>query len=517
MINIKFYNYNKENYRVDKTNYLSDLLNLTGEFESVINIQIPKINVEYDTLNFGYNYCYIVELNRWYFIKDITYLNVGIISIDLQQDLLMTYKDRLMTTEGFVERNEYDFNKSLEDKEINFKYDKKVKEGYINNQVIDSLVNTTFDNNNNENYYFVASVLNNNNQGYAPQNAIPPSTSGLNEVFLKYTNQQIGCYYALKWINLNTLCNFVFQNESRLSSIKSVIGLPYQINFEVDSASFTGLYVNDELIDDNKIYPMLLKPTSNYLITNHFFLSNSLDIVVNNFYYKNPYSKFELYIPFLNWIELPIEQIFNKEMLLYYIVDYNTGLADVYLKNKTDNIILLQSTCQLGIKLGLSSSNQELINTQQNANKLNLTLGLIGSGISIVGGLASSNPIALGYGALGAANQIANYTNSNAMMFSRNVYQASNGLTQLFSERKMKYRLTYIEPSNDYEIIKKYKGLLLNENRILGNLKGFSKISSIRLNDLYFYDNQNNKILINLNEKEELTNILNEGVIFENE
>ena len=108
-------------------------------------------------------------------------------------------------------------------------------------------------------------------------------------------------------------------------------------------------------------------------------------------------------------------------------------------------------------------------------------------------------------------------SDSNAMLFSRIVYQASNGLTQLFNERKMKYRLTYVEPSNDYESIKKYKGLLLNENRILGSLKGFSKISSIRLNDLYFYDNQNNKILINLNEKEELTNILNEGVIFENE
>ena len=113
MINIKFYNYNKENYRVDKSNYLSDLLNLVGEFESVVNIQAPKINIEYDTLNFGYNYCYIVELNRWYFIKDITYLNVGIISLDLQQDLLMTYKDTLMTIEGFVERNEFDFNKSL--------------------------------------------------------------------------------------------------------------------------------------------------------------------------------------------------------------------------------------------------------------------------------------------------------------------------------------------------------------------------------------------------------------------
>lgn len=523
MQDIYFYKYYKELNRVDKINYLESRYFMRGDFENAINYDRPIIIIEHNNpYNFNYNYCWIKDLNRYYFIENITYLNYGVVKIELKQDLLMSFKDKLLLNEGFIERNEFENNPLIEDREINFKYNKIIKEGYVYNIPIGSLVNINFDNDNKDNYYIIANVLNSTTIGYVPQNIEPNSNSGLNNVFTFYTNQQIGCYFALNWVEFNTLCSFVYGNENKLNSVKSVIGLPYSINFNVDNVIGSSLYVNDELVyQDPK--NLLLRSTSNYLIVNDFYLSNFLDIDINNFYLYQPYAKFELYIPFYNWVEFELDKIYNKELLLYYVVDYNTGLADVFLKNKTDNIILFQSSCQLGVKIGLSSSNQEIINTQQNANKLNLTLGLMGSGVSLLGGLTSGNPLALGYGGVNIANQIASYTNSNALLFPKNVYQNSSGMSQLFGEKHLKYRLTYPEVANDYNDIKHYKGLALNEKRTLNQLKGFSKISSINLTNLYilntpeFGDIDNYRCNITKNEIEELTTLLNNGVIFENE
>lgn len=43
------------------------------------------------------NYCYIKELNRYYYITDIKVLNGGLYQLQLEVDVLMTYKDIIMT------------------------------------------------------------------------------------------------------------------------------------------------------------------------------------------------------------------------------------------------------------------------------------------------------------------------------------------------------------------------------------------------------------------------------------
>ena len=42
------------------------------------------------------NYCYIKELNRYYYIRDIKLLNGGLYQLQLDVDVLMTYKDIIM-------------------------------------------------------------------------------------------------------------------------------------------------------------------------------------------------------------------------------------------------------------------------------------------------------------------------------------------------------------------------------------------------------------------------------------
>ena len=43
------------------------------------------------------NYCYIKEFKRYYYITDIRVLTGGLYQLQLEVDVLMTYKDKIMT------------------------------------------------------------------------------------------------------------------------------------------------------------------------------------------------------------------------------------------------------------------------------------------------------------------------------------------------------------------------------------------------------------------------------------
>ena len=61
------------------------------------------------------NYCYIKEFKRYYYITDIRVLTGGLYQLQLEVDVLMTYKNKIManpiTTQKIVQiSNEVDFS-----------------------------------------------------------------------------------------------------------------------------------------------------------------------------------------------------------------------------------------------------------------------------------------------------------------------------------------------------------------------------------------------------------------------
>lgn len=61
------------------------------------------------------NYCYIKEFNRYYYITDIKLLNGGLYQLNLDIDVLMTYKNVIMTNPITTSKivkipNDVDFN-----------------------------------------------------------------------------------------------------------------------------------------------------------------------------------------------------------------------------------------------------------------------------------------------------------------------------------------------------------------------------------------------------------------------
>lgn len=90
---------------------LTDSKTYTGTFKNDLDILNTKIIIsDPDYLILGYNYCYIQELNRYYFVKNITILSNDRFLIDCRIDVLKTYSTELQSCTGRIIECENNYN-----------------------------------------------------------------------------------------------------------------------------------------------------------------------------------------------------------------------------------------------------------------------------------------------------------------------------------------------------------------------------------------------------------------------
>ena len=107
---LKIYNNNSNTNVINKNITLVDTLNFNLKADNSI-LQPILILKNYS----AGNYCFIKEFNRYYYITDIRVLNGGLYQLQLEVDVLMTYKDEIMTkpitTQKIVQiANDVDFS-----------------------------------------------------------------------------------------------------------------------------------------------------------------------------------------------------------------------------------------------------------------------------------------------------------------------------------------------------------------------------------------------------------------------
>lgn len=88
-MNIILYVNNSEKNKIGKT--LTNDFSLSGTLRDATNIINPVILLEISEIG-NYNYCYINNFNRYYFITDITVIRTGLFAISLMVDVLESFK-----------------------------------------------------------------------------------------------------------------------------------------------------------------------------------------------------------------------------------------------------------------------------------------------------------------------------------------------------------------------------------------------------------------------------------------
>lgn len=91
-MNITLYVNNSEKNKIGKN--LTNDFSLSGTLRDATNIINPVILIELNEIGY-YNYCYISNFNRYYFITDITVIRTGLFAIYLMVDVLESFKTEI--------------------------------------------------------------------------------------------------------------------------------------------------------------------------------------------------------------------------------------------------------------------------------------------------------------------------------------------------------------------------------------------------------------------------------------
>lgn len=111
---IKFYYNSSEKNKIGKS--LSNELVLTGNLRDECSVTNPVISVNISSL-VGYNYCYITEFNRYYYITDIVSVRTNLWRVTLSIDVLESFKNDILNLSCIVDKqHDYDkYNNYIDD------------------------------------------------------------------------------------------------------------------------------------------------------------------------------------------------------------------------------------------------------------------------------------------------------------------------------------------------------------------------------------------------------------------
>ena len=115
--NIELYQNSAEVNRVDKSNYLLGVGTLSGALREECSMLTPSIVYQSESVPI-FNYVYIPIFNRYYFVTSLSSVSKNVWRMELNCDVLMTYKNEILLLSGVVGRQENDFNEFLVDDKL---------------------------------------------------------------------------------------------------------------------------------------------------------------------------------------------------------------------------------------------------------------------------------------------------------------------------------------------------------------------------------------------------------------
>lgn len=107
MLHLKLYQYTNKPIIVDKTTYLGTPLNIQGEVPATNqNMETPTVYLA-STTELNYNYAYIQEYHRYYYVTEKTWMGGNVWSFTMHVDELYTYRALVGNLSGLVAYSTY--------------------------------------------------------------------------------------------------------------------------------------------------------------------------------------------------------------------------------------------------------------------------------------------------------------------------------------------------------------------------------------------------------------------------
>lgn len=385
MFEIILYNNRAEPNRLDKTTYLDRYISLRGTLKTSTSIINPSIIIQFENkreyvidndnsivLEDGNrvvditelakflqaNYAYIPTFNRYYYITDIISVRNNLWEIQMSVDVLMSYKEDILSTSCMISRNEFEYNNFLVDSNVpstvkftpyiymfdNFKTKINNRQhiwlfqnaGYIITCLskLNAGYDTSYD------YYYTPTITKLTTTYYF---------DNLND-FDKYLD---GTLNPTWWSSVGDR----FQNHSEYVSSTYLTPLDLasanvNLGFDNETTNPLGLVETTDIFIGNAV---LSNQFARFIVgTNRLKMWSKIDNIptYDSFTDANPYSRYYLYLPFYGVVEISSERI-ERGMCNYVVYDVDVVTGDfIATISKTEPIFLEPTLFQLDVWKG---------------------------------------------------------------------------------------------------------------------------------------------------------------------
>ena len=485
---------------------------VTQDEENVVDINEDLVVVNLDSIPV-FNYVFIPSLRRYYFVTSIVATTSArgvnrLYRVNLNCDVLMSFKDDFTKLVGMVERNEFKYDKAIKDTAHPFKDSISREVFYLENDSfwridessfgIRNLAMTIFLNG----YNMISEPSAETLKDLLGREVDPPSGSdAMRGVFSAMATPSIRTItYILTQGEFWNFIRLVPENEK--SFIKSVVAFPLDLeqvcNISDDEAFPV---VGDDLLSQE--YTFKFSKTNEY---SKYVYLGSFTFPEYDYQNDTPISMWVLYVPYLGRKELDYSLYAGKTIQIYLIFSLVDNSASIYLiDDEGQRVESIDFT--FGNRVGVDTSNAQEVRNNQISIALNSIIGTMGNAIAIGAGVATDNPFMIAKGVTGEASLIANaITNSLNNLPSAKTSQQSSSMG-MTSPMTSYIEHIYKEDSLTSSLLKEeyahIYGLPLNKPYRLDNLRGFTKIADIHLEGL----------TCTTGEKESIYNFLKAGVI----
>lgn len=504
-MDIILYNNSAEKIRVDKTEFLNGILTLTGTLRNTCSIIKPSIIIDvkakvkkvwdddsnnviddssiytvYDYMDkfLGCNYVHIHEFNRYYYVDNITSVNLNLWQIDLTVDILMSFKDDILKLECVVARNEFEYDDMIVDNQLFTKYDNEVIEYEPDDPVNPDYVFTHLGQAT-LNYPFIVVTRGQWNESGTTVIFDQPINSNNN--VLPSINEWLAAPYffsfsksILMLASITQLQRFLSGLDSTTYSyVDSITIYPFDIEVNNVLPEARDIYLGGNRIGSSTGYGTKY-PQSPYIYIADFIISG------DSFKSYEPYSNYELYLPYHDWITLKASDILNNRLIVCYTIDYENVSSTVHIIDATNNKLLYSAPCNLGIRFSFTTDNSYDINNQRMSNTLNMILGGLSNTIGVGTSVSSGDYAGAVKGGINTVNQLAQGIIKNNSLYTTASATVSSSAEALMTPQRVRVRITRTktyEP-DDYASI---YGKPLNQAKTLSTLKGMTVCENFHL------------------------------------
>ncbi len=506
-MNVTLYKFNGIIKKLDKSLISLTKLELTNVYlKDGSSVTHPSLLITSDTSLYDYNYCYIPSFNRYYFMEVDSITN-KLWEFKCSVDVLKSNASAILTNYMYVERCETNYSLKIVDDADTFENINDITitnlsgetQGNLKNTYLDTTItpgtkNVTLSTINNIN---MQPIKINDDGTLVYSTTITAPITNMNDVQVPYSNGEFyyNFIYLFDYNKLNSVKSIY--EEAKSTFIKSLVVWPFAIS------SLT--YKDSQGVIRDYEEPFTLGSTylsgSAYVIGEDAYkFYTFLDYTfpsVSNYYDFEPYTTYELFIPYAGWKTINIKDVEGSRILLSMRINYETGEGVIYLINYTKNYVIASYDCQIGCVIPISRSNLEELKAQRDSNIIGMSLGIMGG--AITSALGIGNPIVVAGGMLAATSAVVKGAQTNMTLFEKGQVQVKSANYGLDNRKVILKKTTKVKVTSPTAQM----GKVLNKVELISNCSGFTQGKINKLDD------------INASkwEKDEIIRLFQEGII----